>query len=739
MSGNRYGKTTEEIFEGGRSKEFQQDENVKESLREQIPKKLLKILDEEEIGQLTVDLWNQNNSQRSDWLERQRILELEYEEFIDPLYDAPMSWSSTLHYPVTLTIGKTYHSRMYAAITQVSPPFTVKPRKAATVERAQVVQDIMQYADAEWANYYQGTNEVKDQFVWDWVMRGTAILKARWDKKFVKFRDVEDQTDMVSQVVTGPDGLPTEQQVPRTREVEVDKIIKTFDGPVADCISPEDLAIIGHYDPQRAEAVIERTFMTRSELLMLVDRGIFDEDRVEDVLRNVGPTRPGSDQSDAAKHDRTSRAGESSYAPPHEQDEYEILEGYLKVAIDDTGIDTDVVVFVEKNSSKILRATYLHRVMETGERPYFKADFHRRRNATYGCGLPEIIYSLSKEIDAVRNMRMDFGLLSTLPFGYYRATSSMDQETIPIEPGSLVPLDDPSRDIFFPNLGNRTVFGFQEEQSIYTMIERYTGTSDLQLGILGAQGAARTATGARAVLGESNANLNVFLSRLQRPLAQFYRYMLAMVQKKIKPGFTYRLMGPDGKEVFNQLASREEIAGQYDFMLDANSANSNPQVQLEVATQILQLTGNPLDFQLQIVTPQERYEALKNYYRALGVKDFSRFVRKPAESQIQWTPGEMIDRILNGADVPLSPASDLQGFIAFAQDIFERDDILGQFSGQQTIALVAKMREAQQLLDAMQQQQAQMANMAQQQANAQAGVQAGTEPLQGSPVGMINE
>jgi hypothetical protein len=274
--------------------------------------------------------------------------------------------------------------------------------------------------------------------------------------------------------------------------------------------------------------------------------------------------------------------------------------------------------------------------------------------------------------------------------------------------------------VFFPQLGNRTAFGFQEESAIYQMLERYTGTSDLQHGIIAGQGATRTATGARALMGESNTNLNVYLKRLQRPLGQLYRYMLAMLQKKIKPGFAYRLQGPDGKDVFREIQSREELQGAYDFILDANSANSNPQVQIEAASQVLQLTGNPLDIQLGIVSPLERFEAIKNYLQALGVKDYSRFIRKPQMSRA-YSPAEMVDRIINGIDLTLAPDMDLQGFVTYAQEIFSRDDILGQFSPQQAMALGAKVQEATQLLEALQQQQAQVANQQQQQTNSTMG------------------
>jgi hypothetical protein len=741
MSRNKYGRPISELLEGkgkqGRSTEFQKEEGVQESLREQIPKELLKTLKELNIGQAVVEHWNQGNSQRAAWLERQKKLEKEVDEFLDPIYEAPMSWSSTLHYPVILTIGKAYHARMYSAITAVEPAFTVRARREATVEQAVGVQQLMGYTTKDWMNYYEGIDEELDQWCWNWIFTGSAILKARWDKQFVKFKDVQERVEIRRTTQMNPEtGLDDIVEIPEVIEEEVDVIKKTFDGPCAHTIPAENLVLIGSYDPQKADAVIERSFFTASDILTLVDRKVFDEAASKIVLA-AGRDYEGSDASDGIKHDQVQRAGESTLEPENEKDKYELLEAYIKVSVDRTGIDTDVLVIVHKRTREILRATYLYRIMDTGERPYFKADFHRRKNAIYGSGFPEILYSLAKEIDAVRNMRMDFGLLSTLPFGYYRATSSMSQESIPLEPGQLIPLDDPQSDVFFPNLGNRTVFGFQEEQAIYTMIERYTGTSDLMLGIIGDQGVTRTATGARALVGESNANLNIFLRRIQRPLRQFYKYILAMLQKKLPEGFAYRVLGEDGKDVFMQIPDRTAIAGAYDFELDPNSSNSNPQIQLEIASQIYQLTANPLDLQLGIISPLERYESIKNFMQAMGVKDYSRFVRKPAEIGRMFTPAEIVNRVLSGMDVPLTPDMDIQGFLAYAEEIFSRDEILGQFSEQDTIALVSKIQEAQAMLEALQAQQSQVANQAQQQANAQGATAPGQMPAMAQPQGPV--
>lgn len=130
------------------------------------------------------------------------------------------------------------------------------------------------------------------------------------------------------------------------------------------------------------------------------------------------------------------------------------------------------------------------------------------------------------------------------------------------------------------------------------------------------------------------------------------------------------------------------------------------------------LTQNPLDYQLGLFTPAERFEAVKNLMQALGVKSFSKFLRKPEGAVHRYTPEELANRVLAGVDTRLDPAQDLQGFIDYCNYIFEHDELLGSFNEQQAVALARKMQEAQQMQEALKQAAAQQANANQMSQNA---------------------
>jgi len=692
--------------------------DVDAALRDQIPKKLLKKLREKKIGTKVNQLWHEGNADRARWLERQQAFLSDWDEFVTPNSEGPFEQSSNLHIPMSFTVVKTYHARMLQALMATEP--YAKPRRPDAAERATTVSQLMNYAVRDWSNNYQGIEKELDTWVWDWCATGVGILKWRWDVQYSRFIDVEKTVEIGAPEVTiGPDG--EEQLIPTfvEGEEEVTKTEKTFDGPCLERIAPEDVLIVGgEGDVLAADAVLHRQYLTASDLNTLAYRKIFEEEEVNDVILG-GPDYRYNDHASNIKQQRRSNSGLTNENNHTELDRYEILECYLKLDVDGNGVNSDVVAWVHPHSGRILRATYLRRINKAGRRPFIKIDFHKRPGQQYGMGLVEVLYPLSQEIDLMRNSRIDFGMLSTMPFFFYRASSSLDPETIQFEPGMGIPVDDPARDIVFPNLGNRTTFGYQEEQAINVLVEKLTGVSDLTLGVVSSsQGASRTATGARTLVNEANANLDVHLRRLMAGWRQTLEYLLHLLQQRVPEDLAFRVTGDDGNDYWNYIKKQEDIKGDYDFIVDPSSADSNPAVREQRAAEVLQFVSNPLYLQLGMVSPGNVFEAAKSWLQAKNIREVSRYLTKPAEVTFMMTPEEEANRVLTGQEVALHPQMDHEGFIKYVDEIIGDDNLLGQFDQQQTLALVAQQRKHQQMLQALQQAQAQAQNLQQQQINA---------------------
>lgn len=672
-------------------------------LRDQISQDLMTRLKKKGIGQKVREVWQKGNSDRSEWLERQREYLEQVDEFIDPIYTPATDWGSDLHLPTILTVGKTFHARMFAAITSIDPMFTVKARKGANADKATLIQELMRYTTKEWINFNQGIEAELDAWVWDWVFSGIGILKAGWLKKYTRFVDVETRLEPKVVIQDGPEGSEVAQEMTE-EEVAVLKTELVYEGPELRRVNIEDVLIIGGTgDPQKAEHIMHREPLTASMMNSLVDQKIFDKEAVDLIIAG-GPSSETSDIVDGIKQQRKVKGGQNDLESSTDHDKYNIIESYLSLDVTDTGIDSDVIVWVHQDTGEIVRATYLYRVMKTGMKPFFKIGFHKRFGSDQDVGLVELLFSLGKEIDAIHNMKIDTGLITSLPWGFYKPTNNLNEEKLPIEPGAMIPLNDPSRDVFFPNLGNRTSFGIQEEAALMNQVERLTSINDLSLGVLsGAQGATRTATGASLLAGETSANLDIFLRRMNRGWKQALQYTFQNLQQRIPEGLEFRVTDSDGQDLFPVITDRQQLAGMYDFDVDPNSANSNPTLQLQRANQIYQMTQNPIDLQLGLVGPRERYEAVRNLFMHLGVKDTGKYIREPAEVLRVFTPSEVANRILAGMDVKLDPTQDLQGFVELIDFFLSEDEILGQFGENEVAALVAKQDDARKLLAALQQ------------------------------------
>lgn len=716
-----------EVLNGKRRNPLQDDPDqgleVVATLRDQQLEKLAKKLEDMDVGNKIVQMWNIADADRAENMERQQEYLTTLEEFIDPIYTPAMDWSSTLHLPTVLTVCKTFHARMYYALWGIDPPFSCIARQPGSEDRAIAVQGLMRWALKDWCNDYEGIESELDRWIWYWVTKGDAYIKQRWHKKFTSFEDVDSLQVEDVRMERNPETGDSEP-VPYMKEVQKN-VVKTemvYEGPMIQVVANEDIIVIGGDGvPSKADATIEQCWYTASELWSNVDQKLFRKDAVEAAIEGGKDYVAGSSNSTNIKQEVITQSGRGSLDRTIDTDRYRILEAYLKLDVNGSGIDSDVIVWVHARSRQILRATYLRRVRSTGSSPYSCISFHKRYGTEYSVGLPEMLHSLGKEIDAIHNINMDIGILTSMPFGFYRPTSSsLKEEALKLEPGALIPVNDPQTDVMFPNMGLRTAFGFQEEQALSNYVERLTSISDLNFGVLGAQGVARTATGARALLGESSNNLNIYVQRMNRGWKSVLHGLFEMLQDRIPPGLMFRIEGDDGGAYWSKIESRQEICGSYDFELEGNSANSNKQIQVEQANLLYQVTGDPINLQLGITTPSNRYEALVNMLKINGIKAVGKYATKPQGYGLSLSPVEIADRLLAGVEVQFSPTMDLQGFIALVEEFMQSEDLNGQLGPQHLAVLRGKAQEAQALIDAVQQQQATAAVQQQQLANTQA-------------------
>jgi hypothetical protein len=72
--------------------------------------------------------------------------------------------------------------------------------------------------------------------------------------------------------------------------------------------------------------------------------------------------------------------------------------------------------------------------------------------------------------------------------------------------------------------------------------------------------------------------------------------------------------------------SREEIQGKYKIVVRGNDQNTNPQVRMMKAQQILMATTNPLYLQTGVISPIQIANGLKRFYQELDVQNWEEFI-----------------------------------------------------------------------------------------------------------------
>lgn len=715
--------------------------DAKIGLRDQVVKKLFNKLEEDKVGLKVHEAWVTETARIQELLDRQQVYLRDLDEHIPADAEQPFSGSSNLHIPMPFIVSKTYQARFMQAIWSVDPPFTVKARREDGVGKQDLIENFMRYVIYSWANHNHGIEEEVETWIKQWIDTGTGIIKTRWDVEWCRYLDTEMRAvPAPPQVQQAPDGSTVLVPQMAMEEVELDRKVKKFSGPVAEVVALEDFRMVGgRGDPDAADMVLHRSFVTASYLWTGVDLGYFDADNVEEVIRS-GEDRQSAAIGRGIDTIRAEHAGKASVDTETDLDRYEIIEAYLRMDVDGSGINSDVVVWVHSDTSRILRATYLYRIDPNGSRPFAVIHFHKKLNEEYGTGLLETLHPLSVELDAMHNMRIDNGIITNMPVGFYRPTSGLDPETIQMEPGQLIPLDNPQTDVYFPPRPNATAFGAQEEQAIQSYVERLTGVSDLSLGVMtGSQGASRSATGVRALMGESNSNLDLHLRRLMRGWKKVLHLLYNQVAMRCPPELIFRVTGEDGTDVFQNLARDKDLVA-VDFELNANSANSNKSVQIEVSQQLMQLTMNPINIQTGLSGPDQIYNAQKAYLAALGIKNPHSYLKRPAAYSISLTPEEEMNRIIRGQDVPVAINSDHEGFMAFVDSLLKSQEKMKLLPEDAILALIAQVRKHEEALNALRQQQAQAAVQQQMMTNAatsQNQAPPAMNPMEGSAPGQL--
>jgi hypothetical protein len=275
-------------------------------------------------------------------------------------------------------------------------------------------------------------------------------------------------------------------------------------------------------------------------------------------------------------------------------------ENFLSAAV-------QLIVYVPAKGNKILHIVRVEDHNKDGKRSGIKFDFIKEPNRFYSMGLAEWVRHSQAELDAIHNQRLDAGLLTNLPFGFYKPTAGIKPQMIKVEPGKLWPVADP-QGINFPRTNWQPTFSFQEEALVYRYAGEQAGLTAPATGqFTSKRTSASEFVGTAAALDLRTEDIvEGFVNSLRE---EFLR-ILGLYQQYGPRERIFRAGGEGGVELTKRF-EKDRLNGKILLKLTANLAQINEQLQRQLALDMLQLLLNEILITSGIVGPDTIYQAVE--------------------------------------------------------------------------------------------------------------------------------
>ena len=297
------------------------------------------------------------------------------------------------------------------------------------------------------------------------------------------------------------------------------------------------------------------------------------------------------------------------------------LEGFEDMGEDDepTGIKMPYVVTVEENSREILS---IKRNYEVGDPLKKKIDYFVHFKflpglGFYGFGLIHMIGGLSRTATAALRQLLDAGTLSNLPAGFKQRGIRIRDDAQSIQPGEFRDVDAPGgniRDAFM-------MLPFKEpSQTLLALMgvvvqagQRFASIADLQVGEGNQQAAVGTTV---ALLERGSRTMSAIHKRIYAALKQEFKLMSRVFKLYLPQEYPYDVIG--GQRMIKQTDFDDRV----DILPVADPNIFSQTQRISLAQSELQLAqSNPQIHNL--------YQAYRNMYEALGVKDIDKLLKRP--------------------------------------------------------------------------------------------------------------
>lgn len=464
----------------------------------------------------------------------------------------------------------------------------------------------------------EDSQDKADEITWRLVVEGMACIKVSWETYMPYItRSIPHEVDGRGEIKYKTVYEQVKRERAKWNVKEIDRVFFPINAP----------------NVREAEYIIEEAYFTYPMILEMKACGLFGPDLDTDLLKEKLSKKLDPEQIQDIRNDSM---GLIDYVDRIESYPIKVQEAYIKYDINDDGIREECIFLTLPDFGVFGAGKPLHCVSKVGIRPWKIAPFLRRPGTMIGKGIPEIVYHLHNEMDAIHNQRIDAGNMVIAPFFFYRPSAGFDPKNISVRPATGIPLDDPQRDIQFPNYNaGRLSVSYQEEQIVMQLIQMLTNVTDP---MLGKEVANRpTARGTMAIIAQGDQRFTPLAGRVAKIFADIVTITRRLYEENLDPSIANRVLGKDGKQKWGRL-SPEMIAGDYDTYQDIDLSNQNQAVESQIDQVLFQtLAQDPYVNQ----NPAYAWELRAGYIRSLGKKDVEKIIGPKPDYEMN--PGDIED------------------------------------------------------------------------------------------------
>jgi len=313
------------------------------------------------------------------------------------------------------------------------------------------------------------------------------------------------------------------------------------------------------------------------------------------------------------------------------------LEGFEDVGPDGepTGIKLPYIVTIEENSREILsiRRNYEQNDPKKSKIQYFVHFKFLPGLGFYGFGLIHMIGGLSRTATSALRQLLDAGTLSNLPAGFKQRGIRIRDDAQAIQPGEFRDVDAPGgniRDAFM-------TLPFKEpSQTLLQLMgvvvnagQRFASIADLQVGDGNQQAAVGTTV---ALLERGSRTMSAIHKRIYAALKNEFRILSRVFRLYLPAEYPYDVVG--GQKMIKQ--------SDFDDRVDIL-----PVADPNIFSQTQRISLAQTELQLAMSNPQMHnlYQAYRNMYEAIGVKDVDTVLIRPQPPQPKDPALEHIDSL----------------------------------------------------------------------------------------------